>query len=321
MCRPTPRRWLSALPLCAAIAFAVPAVLSQAPAATPEQTSVQAPDLSIPLIPAEEMSITPAPVSAANLTSPAAQPDRPPTPEELGDSLMARQRYQAAIEAYKKAPQNSPGVWNKMGIAYQLMFNPDQAAHCYQVSLRIKPLDAPVLNNLATIYDSQQHYGDAQRIYRKALKIDPKSALINKNLGTNLLAQHKYKKGWEAYKVAIEIDPNIFKNSVSPRVQNPASIQERGGRVLTWLRSRGGPSWTGASVVTSTGSARPLPTAVRTTRRLSWARFPIASPELNGGSLQPVRSRHTGPAGTSPPRTRLALNPSTPSSVFTGTEQ
>lgn len=228
MCRPTPRRWLSALPLCAAIAFAVPAVLSQAPAATPEQTSVQAPDLSIPLIPAEEMSITPAPVSAANLTSPAAQPDRPPTPEELGDSLMARQRYQAAIEAYKKAPQNSPGVWNKMGIAYQLMFNPDQAAHCYQVSLRIKPLDAPVLNNLATIYDSQQHYGDAQRIYRKALKIDPKSALINKNLGTNLLAQHKYKKGWEAYKVAIEIDPNIFKNSVSPRVQNPASIQERG---------------------------------------------------------------------------------------------
>ena len=36
---------------------------------------------------------------------------------------MARQRYQAAIEAYKKAPRDSAEAWNKMGVAYQLMFN------------------------------------------------------------------------------------------------------------------------------------------------------------------------------------------------------
>jgi Tfp pilus assembly protein PilF len=65
-------------------------------------------------------------------------------------------------------------------------------------------------------------------MYRKALKLDPRSALINKNLGTNLLAQHKYKKGWELYKAALELDPHIFQNSTSPRVQNPATVEERG---------------------------------------------------------------------------------------------
>ena len=45
---------------------------------------------------------------------------------------MAHQRYQAAIEAYKKAPQDSAAVWNKMGIAYQMMFNLEDAIRCYQ---------------------------------------------------------------------------------------------------------------------------------------------------------------------------------------------
>src|SRR5690242_19831897 len=60
-----------------------------------------------------------------------AKPLVQPTPEQLGDALMAHQRYQAAIEAYKKAPTDNADVWNKMGIAYQLMFNLTEAMHCY----------------------------------------------------------------------------------------------------------------------------------------------------------------------------------------------
>jgi Flp pilus assembly protein TadD len=152
----------------------------------------------------------------------------PPEPEALGDSLMTHQRYQAAIESYKKAPRNSADVWNKMGIAYQMMFNLEEASHCYQQSLRLNPKNANVLNNLATVYDSLKEYGNAERMYHKALKVDPQSAMIDKNLGTNLLAQHKYKKGWEVYKAALEIDPHIFQNNASPRVQNPATVEERG---------------------------------------------------------------------------------------------
>jgi tetratricopeptide (TPR) repeat protein len=151
-----------------------------------------------------------------------------PTPEALGDSLMAHRRYQAAIEAYKQAPQDSAAVWNKTGIAFQMMFNLQDATRCYQTSLKLEPKNVNVLNNLGTVYDSLKEYKSAVRMYHKALKIDPKSALVLKNLGTDLLAQHQYKKGWEVYQSALAIDPQIFDHNSGPRVENPASVQERG---------------------------------------------------------------------------------------------
>lgn len=149
-------------------------------------------------------------------------------PETLGDVMLARHRYQAAIETYKKIPQPTAPVWNKMGISFQMLFDLEDAMRCYQSSLKLDPKNVSVLNNLGTVYDSQKDYGKAVKMYRKALKIQPKSALVLKNLGTDLLAQHKYEKGWEVYKAALEVDPQIFDHQNGPRVENPASIHERG---------------------------------------------------------------------------------------------
>lgn len=151
-----------------------------------------------------------------------------PTAEQEGDSLTARQRYQAAIAAYSKAPEKTADIWNKMGIDYQMMFNSKDAARCYKESLKLDPRNSQVLNNLATVYASLKDYGQADRLYRKALKYDPHSALIFKNLGTNLLAEHRYNKGWEAYQQALAIDPQIFSDRDAPAVQDPSSIKERG---------------------------------------------------------------------------------------------
>jgi tetratricopeptide (TPR) repeat protein len=191
-------------------AFLILAALAARSSSTLAQTAPQAPVASPPLAP------------------PVAAPLPQPTPEELGDTLMRQQRYQAAIEAFKKTPLDSAAVWNKMGIAYQMMFNVDEASRCYQASLKIDPSDANVLNNLGTIYDSLKQYGAAERIYRRALKLDSHAAVAEKNLGTNLLAQRKYKQGWEAYKAALAIDPEIFEQNSGPRFDNPASAQERG---------------------------------------------------------------------------------------------
>jgi Tfp pilus assembly protein PilF len=151
-----------------------------------------------------------------------------PTAEAIGDSLMAHRRYQAAIESYKRSAQGSAAVWNKMGIAYQMMFNLQDATRCYEASLRLEPKNVNVLNNLGTVYDSMKQYKQAVRMYHKALKVDPKSPLVLKNLGTDLLAQHQYKKGWEVYKQALAIDPQIFDHTSGPRIENPASVQDRG---------------------------------------------------------------------------------------------
>ena len=166
-----------------------------------------------------------------------APPKPQPTPEQLGDALMAHQRYQAAIEAYKKAPADDAAVWNKEGIAYQLMFNLTDAMRCYEKSHKLEPHNPNVLNNLGTVYDAMKEYRIAERMYRKALKIDPHSALILKNLGTNLLSQHKYEKGWQQYQLAIKADPNIFQDNSRPRVQNPASVSDRGA--MNYYMARG----------------------------------------------------------------------------------
>ena len=141
---------------------------------------------------------------------------------------MAQQRYQAAIEAYKKSDRKSADLENKLGIAYQMMLDTGDAMQCYQRSLKLDPRDAKVINNLGTIFDSQKEYSAAEKMYRKALKIDPESALIQKNLGNALIAQHKYKKGWQAYQAALAIDPQIFEKNNGPKVQNPSTVRERG---------------------------------------------------------------------------------------------
>lgn len=152
----------------------------------------------------------------------------PPTPEQIGDSYSARRRYQLAIDAYSKVDPRTSAIWNKMGIAYQMMFDIKDAVRCYNMSLKLEPKNSQVINNLATIYDSQKDYKMAEKLYKKALKIDPKSALIHRNLGSNLMAQRKYKKGVEAYRSALAIDPNIFDSHSGASVQNPAPAQQRG---------------------------------------------------------------------------------------------
>ena len=171
--------------------------------------------------PTQATSPTPPPASAAT-------PQKPPTPEQIGDSLVGHQRYQAAIAAYSKAPEMTADIWNKMGIAYQMFLNSSDATRCYKESLKLDPANPQVMNNLATVYASLKQYGQADRMYRKALKLNPKSAVILKNYGTNLLAEHKYNRGWEAYQQALAIDPQIFADHNGPSVQNPSTVQDRG---------------------------------------------------------------------------------------------
>ncbi len=160
-----------------------------------------------------------------------------PTDEEIGDSLSARKAYQEAIKAYQKIPDPSAAAWNKMGIAYQMMFNQKDAARCYTMSLKKDPKNPQVLNNMATLYDSQKEYSTAEHYYRKALRIDPKAAVILRNLGSNYLSQHKFSRGAMCFQQAMEIDPTVFDTHSGVSVQNPSSAAERGAMHYYMARS------------------------------------------------------------------------------------
>jgi tetratricopeptide (TPR) repeat protein len=157
--------------------------------------------------------------------------------ESEGDALMGHQRYQAAIEAYKNAPQDSASSWNKMGIAYQLLFNIAEAQRCYQTAHQLEPKNASVINNMGSVAMSGRRFGEAERLYRKAVKFDPRSPLFHKNLGTAYISDRKYKKGWEEYRAALELDPNVFSHASGVRVENPTSSEERGA--MNYYMARG----------------------------------------------------------------------------------
>lgn len=171
-------------------------------------------------------SAQPPAIQQATATAPTVPPQFQPTHEEIADSLMAHQRYQAAIEEYKLSP--SVDALNKMGVAYQLMFNLKDAERCYREVLKRDPKNGTAWNNIGSIYMAQKEYGAAEHTYRKAVKLDPKSALFRKNMGTAQLSEHKYKKGWESYQDALKLDPEIFTHSGSVRVENPSTLQDRG---------------------------------------------------------------------------------------------
>lgn len=217
--------------------LAIPPAYPQPPAAQPAPNRATNPArnsaASQPVHSAAHSAIVPASPSAQTKSGSAPAP----TPEEIADALEARQHYQAALAAYAKIPNPSAAIWNKMGVAYQMMLNAKAATRCYKQSLGMDSRNAMVYNNLGTVYGSLQDYSKAERMYREALRIDPRSPLILKNLGTDLLLQHKYKRGWRAYEQALKLDPHIFEDNDNPTVSDPTSIEQRG--MMNYFMARG----------------------------------------------------------------------------------
>jgi tetratricopeptide (TPR) repeat protein len=148
------------------------------------------------------------------------------TAEMQGDIFMARQRYVAALDAYRMGPTDSAVLWNKMGIANHHMFNLREAERDYEKALRLNPNYAEALNNLGAVYYGEKNYKDAERAYKKAIKLSPKSATFYSNLGTAYVAQEKYKKGADAYRTALQLDPNVFDGDPTTKISEAGPTHE-----------------------------------------------------------------------------------------------
>lgn len=136
----------------------------------------------------------------------------PLTPEKRGDIYMARKEYREAIDAYKNAPQDSPVIWNKIGIAYHQLTQLDPAKKNYEKAIKLNPQYAEAINNLGTIYYAKKNYRKAISQYNKALKYTPDSASIYSNLGTALFARKKFEEAFAMYQKALSLDPEVFEH-------------------------------------------------------------------------------------------------------------
>jgi tetratricopeptide (TPR) repeat protein len=144
-------------------------------------------------------------------------------PEMRGDIFMARKMYREAVEMYQQMPQDSPLMWNKLGIAYHQLGQLGLARKSYEKSVKLNPKYAEAINNLGTVAYAQKNFRRATSHYRRALKIAPTAASIHSNLGTALFARKKYEEAASEYQKALELDPNVFEN----RGSSGTMLQER----------------------------------------------------------------------------------------------
>jgi tetratricopeptide (TPR) repeat protein len=171
-----------------------------------------------------------APAAPQTLDPPKSPPSETPlqlTPEARGDLAMIRQEYVTAIDFYHKAPQDSPDVWNKLGMAFHHLFAMDEAKRAYERALHLRPVYPEALNNLGAIYYAEKNYPKAVRYYRKALALNPNSATMYSNLGTAYFAEHKYDDGLVAYQKAFTLDPGIFNDAPVLEVNEPLPTSGR----------------------------------------------------------------------------------------------
>ncbi|HEX3986470.1 MAG TPA: tetratricopeptide repeat protein [Acidobacteriaceae bacterium] len=149
------------------------------------------------------------------------------TPEARADLAMIRQEYVIAIDFYRKAPQDSPDVWNKLGMAFHHLFAMDEARRAYEHAISLRPRYPEALNNLGAVYYGQKNYHKAIRLYRRALALDPNSATMYCNLGTVYFAEHKDDAGLLAYQKAFTLDPTVFNAAQALEITEPLSTRER----------------------------------------------------------------------------------------------
>jgi tetratricopeptide (TPR) repeat protein len=148
-------------------------------------------------------------------------------PEMRGDLAMAHREYLAAIGFYRQAPQNSPDVWNKLGIAWHHLFAMEEAKRAYEQALRLRPDYPEALNNLGAVYYAEKNYRKAVRYYRRALALDRKSATLYSNLGTAYFAEQKFKDGLLAYQKAFALDAGVFNDADHLNVSEPLPASGR----------------------------------------------------------------------------------------------
>ncbi len=151
-----------------------------------------------------------------------------PTAEDVGNAMMARGRYAAALDAYSRAPVDAQ-VMNEMGVAWHHLGALDRARGCYQQSLALRPDYPEALNNLASVDFARGHYRDALRLYQRAFRLNPQNAFFAANLGVTCFALHMPEQGLVALHTAYALDPTIFDSESMSLVPAPV-FKEVGAR-------------------------------------------------------------------------------------------
>jgi protein O-GlcNAc transferase len=137
--------------------------------------------------------------------------DHPQTLHLLGVVLAAQNKYDAAVEAYRRAVALKPDMGQahgNLGIALHAQGKLDEALVSYRRALEMKPDWQQVQNNLGTVLMARGRMAEAIAAYRKAVALVPTDATAHRNLGRALRQVEQLDEAIAETRAALALEPN-----------------------------------------------------------------------------------------------------------------
>lgn len=168
-----------------------------------------------------------------------AAPKVPVAQYRLANALLARQRYNDAIAAYRRSIALQPQfVWgyDGLGQTYVLMQRPADAVIQFKKAKKLKPKWAYAYYRLAEAYTSQKRYDDAVLAYREGLRFAPSHPGLHRGYAVALYNRGNYREAWNHVRMAEKggaKPPPGFEKRLRERMPEPPRSEmarDRGGK-------------------------------------------------------------------------------------------
>lgn len=130
----------------------------------------------------------------------------------VGNSLLARNRVDEAIAAYREAVTIQPDLaegYCALGMGLAKKGALDEALTAYRESLHLDPNFAKAHYNLGNALSRQGRIDESIRSFRESLRIQPRFADAHCNLGNALAAQEQLDEAIAEYREAIRLKPGL----------------------------------------------------------------------------------------------------------------
>jgi tetratricopeptide (TPR) repeat protein/predicted O-methyltransferase YrrM len=130
----------------------------------------------------------------------------------LGNALMGLDKWDEAIDCYRRAIQIQPDLLEAhynlgVALAQQQQWQPASAAfHC---ALELNPNHAESHYGLGKMVEQQDQLQQALAHYRQAAKLNPNSVNTHYSLGETLLKLRQWEEASSVYRRAVELQPDF----------------------------------------------------------------------------------------------------------------
>ncbi len=139
--------------------------------------------------------------------------EHPQTYYTIALAKASQEKYEEAIEQYRRAIELSPGyagAYNSMGVALEKLGRGEEAVEAYETALNKDPTLASAANNIGSYHWSKKDHEMAARWFAQAVEIDPYMAVAHFNLGGMLVQSGELELAEAHFKSAVIADRRFF---------------------------------------------------------------------------------------------------------------